>query len=180
VTQLVLINGAPGSGKSTVAQLLAQNMCLALALNIDVIKHSLGQWETDATGAGLQARRLALAMADEHVSAGNDVIIGQYLAKPDFIEQLECLAQRRGADFIEFVLVLDDRTLLARLERRALQPDRFEHEVNSRLVSPGDVPELVRSMERLLTQRPSAIPIDASGTPADTVGLIRRHLSIDD
>jgi hypothetical protein len=81
VTQIVLINGAPGSGKSTAAQQLAQDIRLALALNIDVIKHSLGQCETDATGAGQQARRPALAMADEHVGAGNDVIIGQYLAR---------------------------------------------------------------------------------------------------
>jgi Zeta toxin. len=179
VTQIVLINGAPGSGKSTLAQLLAEDIRLALALNIDVIKHSLGQWETHATRAGQQARRLALAMADEHVGAGNDVIIGQYLARIDFIEQLEHLAQRRGADFIEFVLVLDKRTLLSRLEHRAVQPNRSEHEVNARLVSAGDVPDLVSSMERLLAQRPSAISIDASGTPADTVGLIRRHLSVD-
>jgi adenylate kinase family enzyme len=81
VTQIVLIDGAPGSGKSTIAQLLTQDIRLALAVNIDVIKHALGQWETDASAAGLQARRLALAMADEHVGAGNDVIIGQYLAR---------------------------------------------------------------------------------------------------
>jgi hypothetical protein len=80
------------------------------------------------------------------------------------------LAHGRGADFLEFVLVLDDRALLARLEPRAAQPNRAER-VNARLVSTGEVPELVRSMELLLAQRPSAISIDATGTPVETDGL---------
>ena len=150
---------------------------MALALDIDAIKHSLGKWETDPTGAGYQARRLALAMADEHLATGHDVIVGQYLARTEFIEQLESLARRRIAQFIEFVLLVDRRALLSRLEHRAVTPDRAEHEVNARLVSARDVPELVASMEQLLAQRPSAIPVDASGTPADTVGLMRRRLS---
>lgn len=150
---------------------------MSLALNIDVIKHSLGQWEMDAAGAGNQARRLALAMTEEHLGDGYDVIIGQYLARTEFIEQVERLALRRGAEFIEFVLVVDPRTLLSRLQYRSMQPDRSEHEVNARLVSAADVPELVRSIDWLLAQRPSAIPVDASGTPAETVSLMRRRLS---
>ena len=44
MTRLVLINGAPGSGKSTLADGLAQNQPMTLALDVDVIKHSLGRW----------------------------------------------------------------------------------------------------------------------------------------
>jgi predicted kinase len=177
VARIVLINGAPGSGKSTLAQLLADAIPMALALDVDVIKHSLGSWQREPTAAGYQARRLALAMADEHLGTGYDVIVGQYLARTEFIEQLESLARRRIAEFIEFVLLVDQRALRSRLERRAVQPDRSEQGVNTRLVSLSNVPQLVTSMEQLLAQRPAATPVDASGTPAETVSLMRRRLS---
>jgi adenylate kinase family enzyme len=40
--RLVLVNGAPGAGKSTIAQALAGDRELTLALDVDAIKHSLG------------------------------------------------------------------------------------------------------------------------------------------
>lgn len=44
MSRLVLINGAPGAGKSTLAQALAQDRPMTLALDIDALKHSLGCW----------------------------------------------------------------------------------------------------------------------------------------
>jgi predicted kinase len=176
VARVVLINGAPGSGKSTVARLLADSFPMALALDVDVIKHSIGRWDSDARYAGLQARRLALAMAGVHLRSGHDVFIGQYLARVEFIEQLEDMARETGAGFDEFVLVLDHATLVARLRSRAAQPTRSEHEVNIRLVGRADVPDLLRSMDCLLAQRRSAVSIDASGPPEHTAGLIREGL----
>jgi hypothetical protein len=82
-----------------------------------------------------------------------------------------------GSRFFEFVLVVDQPTLTARLEHRAAHPDRPEHVVNARLVSVSDVPDLVASTDRLLAQRPSAWPVDASGTPAETVHLMRERLT---
>jgi adenylate kinase family enzyme len=38
MARLVLINGAPGSGKSTMAQTLAKEEAMTLALDVDVIK----------------------------------------------------------------------------------------------------------------------------------------------
>jgi predicted kinase len=76
VARLVLINGAPGSGKSTLAHLLAQDEPLTLALDVDAIKHSLGQWQSATPAAGITARRLAVALAAEHLRQGHDVLVG--------------------------------------------------------------------------------------------------------
>jgi 2-phosphoglycerate kinase len=50
--RLILINGAPGTGKSTIAHRLAQGAPLDLTLDLDMIKHSLGQRHADMTAAG--------------------------------------------------------------------------------------------------------------------------------
>jgi predicted kinase len=174
---VILINGAPGAGKSTIAHLLAQRSHLTLALDVDNIKHALGQWDVDAATAGLRARQLALAMAADHIAAGHDVVLGQYLARTDFIIQLEDLARSTTATFWEFVLMVDADTIAARLGQRARRPERPEHAVNARLVSPGDAPDLVRSMELLIARRPSSILIDSSRTAARAAEIISRRLS---
>jgi predicted kinase len=144
VTRLVLINGAPGSGKSTIASALAQDSRLTLALDIDAVKHSLGRWDEDPLASGLHARRLSLALASEQLRAGFDLVVGQYLAKTAFIEDLEQLAEHHGAQFCEFVLDLDAAALADRLERK----------VNNQLVGPNDVNALIQSIQSLRQSRP--------------------------
>lgn len=174
--RLVLINGAPGSGKSTIAHALAQDKPMTLALDIDGIKHSLGGWEQDPLSSGLHARRLTLALANEQLHAGFDVVIGQYLARTPFIEDLERLAERQGARFCEFVLDLDAAALAKRLVERASSPNRLEHAVNNRLVGPEDADELVQSIEPLRQGRSRACWVDAAGSLSATLGVLRAAL----
>lgn len=173
----MLINGAPGAGKSTVAWTVAQQSRLALHLDIDALKHALGQWERDPSDAGLQARRLALVLLAEHLRSGHDVIVSQYLARIDFIERLEATAAAEGAQFVECILEVDEHTLADRLARRADRPDRPEHDVNNRLVGPRDAGRLVASIAGVVARRPGALVIDASGTAAETAEVVRAALA---
>jgi predicted kinase len=176
MTCLVLINGAPGSGKSTIAHALAQDRSMTLALDIDAIKHSLARWEEDPLASGLHARRLTLALANEQLHAGFDVVIGQYVARTPFIEDLEQLAERHRARFCEFVLDLDVDALAKRLAERASNPDRAEHLVNNRLVEPQDANALVESIEPLRQSRSRACWVDAAGTISATLDILRAAL----
>ena len=173
---LVLINGAPGSGKSTLADALSEGQPMTLALDVDAIKHSLGCWDDDHLASGLHARRLALALAREQLCAGHDVVIGQYLARPDFIEALEHLTAEVHARFFEFILRLDAATLAQRLADRANTPSRPEHVVNNDLVTPDDAEHLVTSLERLRATRPRAVWVDARGSLPTTLDLLRAEL----
>lgn len=170
---LLLVNGAPGVGKSTFAAALAAERSLAYALDIDVIKHGLGGWARDVEASGMQARRLGLALAAQQLADGYDVVVGQYLARPEFIEQLEDLAGRTGAAFVEVVLVLGPEALGQRLAARIDRPDRPEHQVNNSLVGPADATDLVASIQSLAAQRPHAVLVDASGSLEQTLATIR-------
>jgi predicted kinase len=176
MARLVLINGAPGAGKSSVAHALAQDTPMMLALDIDAIKHALGSWEEDPVASGLHARRLSLGLVDEQLRTGFDVVMGQYLAQTQFIEELEGLAVRRKALFCEFVLDLDAAALRERLEQRARHPDRSEHEINNRLVGQADAEALLRTIEPLRRSRPRACWVDAAGPLPTTVALVRHAL----
>ena len=176
MSRLVLVNGAPGAGKSTIAHALAQDRPMTLALDIDGIKHSLGRWDDDPSRAGMHARRVALALASEHLSAGYDLVLGQYLARTQFIEELEQLAARHSALFFEFVLELDAASLAKRLAERASHPVRPEHAVNNRLVGPSDAEKLVQTMASLRHRRPGTVWVDATGSITSTLVTLRAAL----
>lgn len=173
---LVLLNGAPGSGKSTLAALLAAERPLALALDIDTLKHALGDWDRDLHASGMQARRLAVTLIRQQLADGHDVILGQYLARTAFLEELEQLAGDCGARFVEVALILDEVTLAQRLSRRRDHPDRPEQARNDRFVGPDDAGELVRSIQAVLQQRPTARLVAANRDPAMIIEELRELL----
>jgi predicted kinase len=169
---LVLLNGAPGVGKSSLADLLVRQRPMMLALDVDGIKHALGRWDDDAGTAGRHARRLAVALIREHLAAGHDVAVAQYLARTDFIEELEQVSIDSGAQFVELVLVVDASALAQRLRHRQAHPDRPEHTINNGLVGPADAPRLAGSINAIQQLRPRGTRVDASGSLTDTLALV--------
>ncbi|MCG7308609.1 AAA family ATPase [Brachybacterium sp. ACRRE] len=177
--RLILLNGAPGVGKSTLARLLAEDRPLTLALDVDQLKHSLGGWEEDAAVSGLRARELALALIDVQLEAGEDVVLGQYLARTAFPEQLDAAAARAGAEFREFLLEVDERTLAARLAARVAEPETPEEAVNARLVGPDDAERLLASLDAMRSARPDMQSVDARGGLEETADAVRALLDGD-
>ncbi len=127
MVRLVLINGAPSSGKSTLARLYGEDHPLALILDVDTVRGMLGRWLDQPMAAGLAARRLALEMARAHLSGGWDVVVPQYLGRLDFVLELEAVAGEVGAQFVEIALVSDPDDAVARFTRRAAEPENDEH-----------------------------------------------------
>ena len=79
-------------------------------------------WDSPrARRRGLLARAIALAAARVHLAAGHDVVIPQFLGRPEFLEQLEGLAHETGADFHEIVLLDSKQNVLRRFAKRCRQ-----------------------------------------------------------
>jgi predicted kinase len=114
---LLVINGAPAVGKTTLAHRYAGDHPLTLVIDVDLLRMHLGCWrERDASKS--LARDLAVALARAHVSAGHDVIVPQYVGRPEFLARLRAVAADAGVAFVEVVLTDEPQRIAERFRAR--------------------------------------------------------------
>jgi hypothetical protein len=102
--RLILLNGMPGIGKSTLAARYVADHPGVLLLDIDRIRQLIGGDWSDNAGA---ARVLGLAMATAHLATGHDVVVPQLVARVDQLERFEAAAVEAGASFVNVMLAGD-------------------------------------------------------------------------
>lgn len=120
---LVLVNGPPGVGKSTVARRLVAERELALLVEIDQLRTSLGRW-TSVERSKDVARDLAVTLVHAHLGAGFDVVVPQFLARRDYVRRLAGAASTYATPFAHVVLTADPQVVVERFERRRARLDR--------------------------------------------------------
>lgn len=161
--RLILLNGLPGNGKSTLAHRFVADHPLALCLDVDLVRGMLGGWLDQPSTAGHFARQIALAMARVALGEGQDVIVPQFLARSEFIDDLGTLAAEIGARFLEVVLLDDPEQITERLAHRAANPSsqihRDAHVLLERSGGLEQVPDLHRRLLAVVADRPATLVV---------------------
>jgi len=173
VSRLILLNGPPASGKSTLARQFVDAHPLALDLDIDIVRGQLGAWTDRPSEAGLLARRLAIAMARTALEAGHDVIVPQLGARVEFVEQLERLARDTGAAFVEVVLTASKPDVHEWFAARSADPataaDRDAQLLVDQLGGTDALDRMHDGLAHVVASRPRTRSIPARRGSADDV-----------
>ncbi len=181
---LIVLNGPPACGKSTMARRYADEHPLTLNLDIDRLRDLIGGWERDPQSAGRLARAAALAAARAHLEAGHDVVVPQYLGRVEFLEQLASLAAAVGAGFREIVLWDTKENALRRFAERSRAVADPAHAAAQRLLDrSGGAAELAAMHDRLavlVAARPVTVVSSVAGEPDLTYRRLVEALASDD
>ncbi|RRR98617.1 AAA family ATPase [Glycomyces terrestris] len=175
--RLILLNGAPAVGKSTLARRYAEERPLALVLDLDVLRRMLGRWRDDPAAAGARIRSVALAAAREHLAAGFDVVVPQLVGRVEFIERLAAAAAASGARFDEVFLLDGEENVVRRFAARTRAAADPTHVEAHELLSGGE--QALRDwhglIDRLAAERPQAVTVAC--VPGDVEATYRALLA---
>jgi predicted kinase len=172
---LLLVNGPPGAGKSTVARRYADDHVRSLVVEIDDLRTRLGGWSDDEESKQL-ARDLATDLIAAHLRRGYDVVVPQYVGRPEFRDRLRELATDLGVTFVEACLVAPVDLLEARFRDRRCELAGTDHP-QADLADDAIGPAIADAVERLQQSTVDGwtrVIVDAAGNAAATYdGLVR-------
>ncbi|GAB2501741.1 hypothetical protein GCM10027063_46410 [Promicromonospora xylanilytica] len=109
---LILLNGLPGVGKSTVAAAWSARHPGSLNLDIDVVRSLISGAVRDTAEP---ARALGLAMAAQHLRGGHHVVVPQLVARADQVPRFADAAATAGARFVHVLLEAPESLVAGRV-----------------------------------------------------------------
>ena len=127
--KIILLTGGPGSGKSTIAHLLAQHFSKSLHLQVDHLRGMMvngienGNWTDETTRQFQWARKSAIYMAQLYADQGVDVVVDDVCVPAEFAEDYTALFNDPRT--CKVLLLPTISALTKRLQNRAGPYDQF-------------------------------------------------------
>ncbi|HEY9252563.1 ATP-binding protein [Nocardioides sp. NBC_00850] len=158
MARLILINGMPGVGKSTLARRFAADHPGTLVCDIDLLRTFISGWRDDFIGAGARIRPAALGLIRGYLSESGDVVLPQLFARVSELRRFERAAHDVGAEFVEVMLETVEDDALRRFHGRDDGSDPW-HPIVREIVAESGGDEHLRAyaakLADLVAQRPA-------------------------
>ena len=169
MSRLILVNGPPGIGKSTISRRYVAAHPGVMNLDIDVLRSLVGGWDQNFELVGASIRPVALAMIRSYLAQGNDVMMPQMLVDEHELRTFENAATASDGDFIHLVMMDDRDKMLQRFQQRETPGPWGAHV--ERIVEEGGGDELLLSyydqLLQLVESCPEAVVIQTSAGNED-------------
>ena len=174
MTRLILLNGPPGVGKSTLASRYAAEHPGTLRCDIDGLRTMIGGWEDDYSGAGALIRPGALGLITAYLRESGDVVLPQLIARATELAKFERAAGDAGAGFVHVLLLAEAETCHARFEARGIDEPHLR--AAKQTVDEAGGAEVVagyrQALVELAAHRPETIQVDASDAADATYAAV--------
>lgn len=115
---LLHLNGAPGVGKSTIAERLVAARPGWLNCDIDILRTLIGGWKDTFAAAGAQIRPVAREMMAAQLATGRGVVLPQLIMQDRELAQFKSLATVCGVPYVHVYVDAPDEELAMRWQRR--------------------------------------------------------------
>ena len=115
---LLHLNGAPGVGKSTIAERLVASLPGWLNCDIDILRSLIGGWKDDFAAAGAHIRPVAREMIAVQLATGKGVVLPQLIMQDRELAQFKSLATVCGVPYVHVFIDASDEELAMRWQRR--------------------------------------------------------------
>lgn len=115
---LLHLNGAPGVGKSAIAEQLVASRPGWLNCDMDILRTLIGGWRDDHARAGAQIRPVAREMIATQLATGRGVVLPQLMIHDAELAMFKSLATVCGVPYLHVFLVASREELAVRWQRR--------------------------------------------------------------
>ncbi len=116
--KLILINGPPGVGKSTVAEKLHKAKPLSYLLEIDALRRNIAYYREHAQESGKLSYDISTAIVEACFNAGSDVIIDKAISDIEVVDSFFQVAKKYNTNTYEFILNASKESVIRRAKNR--------------------------------------------------------------
>jgi len=167
--KLILINGPTGIGKSTISKKIHKEHPMSFLLDIDAQRRYISGYRENRKESLRLVLAVSVAIADEHLASGHDVIIDRVFVDSEVTDRFVKLGEKRNADFLEFILNTDKETLMKRAQERGFN--------DGSMLTIEKVGKFWEQTQLYIENRPKAVVVETGKKSIDEVYDLIRNKS---